>query len=289
MTQRKPRRQCIFCDNFANSKEHFYPQWMGPLLAESSGPAILPSYIEHFIVDDPFDRTVEQKRKEKPGELATKKIRTVCDRCNNGWMNLVEQGARGSLTSLILGEPVTLTEEQRLVVARWFAIKMLIVEHGSEDTAVYPKDVRRALRSGSALPSKFRIYVCQHSSNAKTGLMRQTGLVSGAKSGLIPELGLGLGKNIQQITFITGKAVAHINASTADVELEDFLDYSNLLPVRLWPPTEQPFASSGGPVLNYLQLNNLGWSLNAVLRGPRTRVGDRKVGQGRNDGRNTVK
>src|SRR3989337_3115102 len=119
---RRPQKQCIFCDQPANSKEHFWPEWMHSLLPQ------LPDPTHGREVHDYNPHTGVKKRgvRGRPGAVHTIKIRAVCETCNNGWMNCLEQDVRPFLTPLIEATPVALDYEQMAVIARWIALKCIV-------------------------------------------------------------------------------------------------------------------------------------------------------------------
>ena len=82
----KPPGQCIFCPGTHMSKEHFWSTWSNPMLPKFKVNAYVEEHLSHT------RKTVLVKReiRTRPGSASSKKLRVVCEDCNNGWMNQVE-------------------------------------------------------------------------------------------------------------------------------------------------------------------------------------------------------
>lgn len=65
------------------------------------------------------------------GTTTTMTMKSVCRRCNNGWMSSeIEGGAINPLKKLIVSENATLTTEDQIALTRWFVLKTMVLEHG---------------------------------------------------------------------------------------------------------------------------------------------------------------
>ena len=233
------RRMCVLCGlNPVDSKEHFYPEWMAKIipLSGSSG------YVEDLHVHDPFERTISKRKKAKAGDILTKKIREVCQTCNNGWMSALETAAIPLLRPIIAGAEVNLSEADQTLVARWITVKVVVAEHAIRSTAVTPSADRLALRERGKIPDSFRIYLGSHSSTASTGYRRDTALVSTSRDGLATPLVEGLTNNMQQVTFLLGRAFIQVNSSPQDAQLEQRMWMPSVHGrMRLWPIASSHF------------------------------------------------
>lgn len=203
----KPQRQCIFCENQVNSKEHFWSEWMHPLLPQLPDPT-------HTRKTHDFHPRVghlERGRSGRPGGAHTIKIRAVCKDCNNGWMNRLERDARPFLTPLIEGTPIALDFIQMSIIARWIALKCIVAEHSSGNADLTPRQDRIAFRENGTIPEYFRIYVANHNLSGITFVRHSLCLaVNGPE--IDPPL-MGARKTIQTITFLLGRIVVHLNAA----------------------------------------------------------------------------
>ena len=230
----RPQKQCIFCDNPANSKEHFWPEWMHELLPQLPDPRHNRMLKEYH----PKTGLMESGLKDRPGGIETIKIRVVCDTCNSGWMNRLEKEARPFITPLINGDPIALDVFQMTVVARWIALKCIVAEHSNPDYELTPRADRMALRDG-IIPAYYRVYLINHTIAHGIGYMRHSlGLSLSPDLGPIPNPPpWGTPKNVQTVSFFLGRIMVHLNASRID-------DYSiesrYLIPevwdqCRIWP------------------------------------------------------
>jgi hypothetical protein len=190
-----------------------------------------PRHGRRVVTEHPTKGLREYGVEGRSGAVHTVKIRAVCHRCNNGWMNRLEHSARPFLTPLINGTPVVLDFEQMLVVARWMTMKCIVAEHSSRDDALTPEPDRSALRENGTIPDYFHIYVISHCMPPQTGYVRHSSCVSLNSPTPNPPL-LGMAKNIQTISFVLGSVVVHLNAS----RVKDYTIESRFRtePINVW-------------------------------------------------------
>jgi hypothetical protein len=94
---------CIFCSNQAGSREHIWTKWV--LERQDFGPFCLK-------------RAGAAEVNLNKIELTTK---SVCEKCNNGWMSELEQKVKPILERMFDGKPVTIDAEQKHLIAVWVA------------------------------------------------------------------------------------------------------------------------------------------------------------------------
>lgn len=102
-------RQCLFCDNTANSREHVVPDWI----------------LQRVRVRDPM----YQKLGDGPEVLLANpelKIRAVCKSCNNGWMSHLERTSIPLIGNVMQDVALSLNGLQQYHIAAW-AVKMSMV------------------------------------------------------------------------------------------------------------------------------------------------------------------
>lgn len=113
------KRHCVFCLTNENlSKEHVWSEWVRdrlPLRQDARSPF---SWL----------RNGEVVRELPNVRLADIRIRRVCETCNSGWMNRIEEAAIPILSDLIEGKPRTLNPAEMFVAATWGFLKCLIVD-----------------------------------------------------------------------------------------------------------------------------------------------------------------
>jgi hypothetical protein len=228
----RPQKQCIFCDNPANSKEHFWPEWMHDLLPQLPDPRHNRELHEYH----PKVGRSKSGVNDRPGGLQTIKIRVVCDACNNGWMNRIEREARPFLTQLINGAQISLNAVEMAVVARWIAVKCIVAEHATPNYELTPRADRVVLREHGVLPEYFRVYLINHKVAHGIGYVRHSlGLSLDGPPSDPPAWGTP--KNVQTISFFLGRILVHLNAARID---NYSIESRYLLPqiwneCRIWP------------------------------------------------------
>ena len=270
---KKPQfaRKCIFCQlNNANSREHFYPEWMHDLLPMGSDG----KYSGEIINQHPKTRVVSRHdRRTKPGELYTKKIKVVCQRCNNGWMSGLEIAVQPLLTPIIKGESATFDRKDLEIIAQWATLKALVCEHDTPSTAVTPQEDRTAFMEMLTIPAYFNIYLLNHSCPTRIGYVRTSHTVSLTRDGPLPPLE-GRQKNTQQISVILGSVMLHINAARLDgFRIEDFLTMPAIMSRRIWPPNIAPLTWPSAPILTNDQMQALAYSIERISEQPNVKWG----------------
>lgn len=91
------------------SREHVLPQW----LSRAMDPTTL---VKHTYEIQPGGDI----RREWSSTGLSIVSRSVCVRCNNGWMAQLESTAEPVLAPLVLGKPSLLTTRASAIAARWF-------------------------------------------------------------------------------------------------------------------------------------------------------------------------
>ena len=248
----KPRGYCIFCGGGNLTKEHFYPDWMAPLLPPSAG------YGEQIGSVHPERRAQVSRDAKRPASIATKKMRVVCGECNSGWMNRLEAKARPHLTRMIQGKRFMLTPDEQSSVAKWAVMKAMTAEVGiAMDPMTHPDD-RSAMRDRQDIPWYYRVYAGSHSLGQKLGYLRKCSVFGNPLTGPIPVLD-GMRRNVQQATILLGHAFIHINAARLEgFYIEDLVEIPLVHKhMRLWPLTGDRRKWPGKAVLNASQVRDL--------------------------------
>lgn len=94
---------------------------------------------------------------QRPVQLPSVVVRTVCASCNNGWMANLEATTKPLLQPMIRGNQAVLTPEQQLQVATW-ASKTVVAFESNEPTApvTLPGD-RELIRLQGRPPAHHRV------------------------------------------------------------------------------------------------------------------------------------
>jgi hypothetical protein len=111
---------CVFCsDDGKLTKEHVIPRWLGPVLYRAQPPTGRSpggKRFTHRFDPGPGDESPQREWSTDEVDLLT---RSVCERCNHGWLHDLEVETKPVLTSLILGEATVLPTAQQKLLSTW--------------------------------------------------------------------------------------------------------------------------------------------------------------------------
>jgi len=82
-------KNCLFCNNIANSKEHIVPVWLSNAL-ERTEEEIIMNY-----------HSLGANEIREQGKLKGFKTKSVCEHCNNGWMSQLETQVKSFLLNFV--------------------------------------------------------------------------------------------------------------------------------------------------------------------------------------------
>jgi hypothetical protein len=135
--------QCLFCDQPAGSREHLWGAWI--YARKNFGP------LKISIAGSP----------EKVINNAEQKIKTVCGKCNNGWMSDLEAQNIPLIGCLMQDIPAPLDASQQSLLAVW-AIKTAMVldsVKGRKKSLFYQRSECVAMREHHKVPERTRIWI----------------------------------------------------------------------------------------------------------------------------------
>lgn len=227
----KRLKTCIFCGKRGNiSKEHFWPKWLGPHLP----PAVPNSHISEFHSGEGKQPRRLERHSERPGSVNTRKIRAVCETCNNGWMSELESKVKPTVLGLLSRSVTNLSEEPLRCLTLWIAVKSVVGEHSVLDTALTTSDDRLSLARDHIIPNYLRLFVAYHSLETQAAYYRQSTTVSTTLRGPSPSLPAGITRNLQATTFLVGSLCVFVAAVRASGVNSEILDPPVAMH-RLWP------------------------------------------------------
>lgn len=135
-------RQCLFCDNSADTKEHLWPDWILRILKGA--------------------RPIRQVLgKSPPNEFhGDVRIRCVCRGCNGGWMSSLEETVKPFLSQLIHGASLALDARQQELTSIWALKVAMVLETVNTTTArCYARNECEQLRVNSLIPERSMIWL----------------------------------------------------------------------------------------------------------------------------------
>jgi hypothetical protein len=233
---------CVFCGATQNmSKEHVWPDWVRSLL-----PAEVLDRGYTYVYED---RHGEFRR--VPGQpLFKKRVRSVCEPCNNEWMGRREDAVKPYAAGMLIGRGRELHAEGQIAIATWGALKAFVAQRSFRQEDPFgriPEDHYRDLyetRDQPRLPEQFTVYTAKaawSSKAAEPGFFRLNGLALGGKK-----------RNQQDgylLTFTVLDLVVQVLRVFGDDRAE-FIHRPGLSPsvARIWPTVES-FTWPPGPAL----------------------------------------
>lgn len=179
-----------------------------------------PEHIEFHETAQRGSKIMSESRSIRGLAHRKKTIKAVCQRCNHGWMSIIEAATKPKLIPLIRGQATLLDWYARQMITDWIILKLFVVEfNGSPNSPpdpIFSNTDREYFRVWRVIPPHIRIWLAKHSSPLKwkSGIFRHT-------AGLAP-FGVTLpeparrAKNTQSVTLGIGSLLIHITATTLD-------------------------------------------------------------------------
>ncbi len=137
------RKKCLFCENFANSKEDTFPLWLLDAVGNRQDMrkviAGLPTKIQRG--------------------SSVLRIRTVCETCNNGWMSRLEQDTIPVLKPLLADLSIRLSSEEQILLATWALNTGMVLDSIYKHNRYYQGDECKALHESRIIPAGTVIWI----------------------------------------------------------------------------------------------------------------------------------
>lgn len=232
---------------------------MHPIVAKEGG-----RYNRLSFTTQPTGETSKRGREEAVGGVHVIRIRRACAPCNNGWMSQLEREVRPFIEPLVEGNPIALDHTQMAIVARWIALKCMVVEHNA-DKILMPRRDRIAFKDEHAIPPYYRIYVGAHDTEHLTAFYRDAFELS--INTLQPPVDDAT-YSLQAITFYLGRVFVHMTASRIPVfQIEQRTPHPTLhKTARIWPLDQFEMAWPREPRYSMEAVNEIAFALGDYVR-----------------------
>lgn len=239
----KSQGRCIFCDGTGLSKEHIWSDWLKGLMPRSDEHGDYWGSMHRDSGSRDIVWTTPPQSSTRQGTVFQRKVRIVCERCNNGWMSRVVDRAKPCATQMILGTPFQLTREAQTDLAAWVGITTVIQEFANRcGVRRIPPEDRTVLMKTEAPPLSWSMWAAAYSGTWWAPMGHYNIPMSYSK----PPTGDGPGPRsgeLQLTTFALGKLLVHVFTSTQAEMVEAYRSYidsaSNPWKLqRLWPIAE---------------------------------------------------
>jgi hypothetical protein len=220
-------RQCLFCPNSVNSREHIWSDWILEDLKLTQPIRIRIGKHTDVWTDNPEIR-----------------VNCVCRKCNNGWMSEVENQNKPHILPMMHGAAITLTPRQQKLLTRWAVLKAMVIDTANRRRLPFYSDEERVrlMPPSAVLPVRTSVWIGRFSRKGfhagGTDIWRQVGKVPKALHGCLTTIIVGH-LAIQALTlhvramFATEQHSLEHNPGAWDVNL---LDVWPVFGERRWPP-----------------------------------------------------
>lgn len=160
---RKLQRRCIFCGGTGLSKEHIWSDWLSGTIPRSDEHGEYWGSMHRDAGSGRIGWTRPPASSGRQGSVLQRKVRNVCERCNNGWMSRVVDRAKSHVERMILGERIQLDRGEQTDLAGWIGITTVIQEYANRQGArrIPPED-RTVLMNTEAPPHTWSIWVARY-------------------------------------------------------------------------------------------------------------------------------
>ncbi|MCA0273039.1 MAG: hypothetical protein LCH69_13395 [Proteobacteria bacterium] len=142
--------RCIFCNvRRANSKEHTFGKWWKKHYPEDDIPA--NAGIRHYVADQ--GKVLGLRRTKgtigSANKIHQQAYKVVCDQCNNGWMNQIEQDMQLIFPSVYIENREVSDPQMKKSVENWLFMKGCLQDKATKIIADYEEVANRVGRDFS--------------------------------------------------------------------------------------------------------------------------------------------
>jgi hypothetical protein len=260
----RPPRKCIFCGGGGihgnpMSEEHLWPEWMHPYLPTLPDP----EKQEGYQVIRMGTIVSERRMSIRQGHTYTRKFKVVCKRCNETWMGDIEEDTKPILIPFVQGSPMTLLRNHRIKLARWLALKTMVIEQENPKDAVLQEDARAGFMDTQNIPREIRAWLFTHDDTDWYASFWHQTLIASFTPDHPPATGRL--KNVQTTALGVGHLFAFMIVTTlpgANFKLNQELRYFTR---QLWPLRPEPIA---WPLPRFPAVDRLAHHLSELMRSP---------------------
>ncbi|WP_329405457.1 hypothetical protein OG563_26715 [Nocardia vinacea] len=212
-------KPCLFCQTTDNSsREHVLRKEMGNLLGLRKG------WTHTRWQSLPDADGMQESSWQLQNSMYDWQVKTVCNPCNNGWMNEIDQAVESILFDLAEGRTVQITAEQAERLIAWAAKTVAVYASGEPgESIIARKDLDWIYRSRTA-PRAWQVWV----SRANLAADRQ--VIARHLRVVIQDEQLG--DEAVHATVIAQKSLAIFVRGTAGMETNEFgMQSSSVSPI----------------------------------------------------------
>jgi hypothetical protein len=224
----KPKGKCAFCGKPGDlTKSHVWPEWAEAIVPENATHH--QQIIGEFHTFKPIAKGPEYFQKVKQGHVGTRKPRNTCEKCNSGWMRLIEENTMPFLGTLLLSQPYSLDLAEQQMLAALLCLVSIRLEAGWRGgPKAIPQSDKDLLIENPEPPANWKIWISKYVGTQ--AMDQQHTPMQLASSSNIP---IGAENcNTQVTSLVVGQFYAHLFSSTV---WKNFPGYEGADLVQLWP------------------------------------------------------
>ena len=123
------KRGCIFCGGSPLTKEHIWSDWLDSILPRGSShrsEARETTVVDAVVEGLPVYRPIQKHERVREGAVHSTKTRTVCKRCNGGWMKEIVDRAKAVAERVIRLQAHVLSPDDQVRLATWLALSAVM-------------------------------------------------------------------------------------------------------------------------------------------------------------------
>lgn len=235
--QYRHHRQCRFCSNEANSREHFYPQWAKALLT------VFYPYRSYNVDDFVVNGTELQKvtsTKTLTGDARSSPIKVVCSSCNEGWMSTLQDQNKEIIIAIGNRQKVNLNGEEQLSLSKWAIMTSIVIEYFHPKLAFSTQEEREGFAKTGKIPANWFVWLAAFDGSLWTGHNHfGTQMLTGHTNPPIPT-GIGVQSTAWVVadTFFLTARRSEVPLQFKYYEGEKLPEINMAVPIpKIWPVT----------------------------------------------------
>lgn len=144
---------CVLCNmERPLTAEHIFADWIGRTTGYTSKKSI-----QTLLTAGVF------KHSTIPGNHAERKLKVLCNQCNNEWGSRLQNKTSPILKQLILGHRYDLSIREQEQIARWLTCFVMVREFVHPEVKTISQETRSKFRKSSSIPRGMAIWMAPFS------------------------------------------------------------------------------------------------------------------------------
>lgn len=215
------------------TKEHIFANWLRAIFPRDASTTHTHGTIVWPVAGSPPAGPVTSAAR-KQGHSGSRKVRVVCDSCNNGWLSTaVEDVTRPILEPRIQGQGGSINPQEQRLLATWAAKTVMTAEYVKPGKPVVHQAERTSLKDNLSPPAGWYIWLTSYSGNQ----WRDLGIFQHASELEIPAVDntAATGHNLE-LTFIGIGQLMFLVMNSSWQHIRDILEGMGAPGFnRIWP------------------------------------------------------